>query len=103
MISSAKGCPSGAKAHIEIVMTRMRRKVPLLAMLFLLPASIMPAQSCTTQSQMTAAERNGLAEAGRSLALKVQAGDTAGLQAATAPEYAKDFSGVGNVVATVAP
>lgn len=81
----------------------MRRGILPLAGSLLLLTPMMPAQSCTTQSQMTAAERNALAEAGRSLALKVQAGDTAGLQAATAPEYAKDFSGVGNVVANVAP
>jgi hypothetical protein len=37
-----------------------------------------------------------------SLAGKVQAGDVSGLQGATAAEYAKDFSGIGPVVAATA-
>ncbi|HZY60905.1 MAG TPA: hypothetical protein VFE38_00160 [Edaphobacter sp.] len=79
----------------------MRGKILLLVLTFLVP-TVLPAQDCTTQSQMTASDRTALADAGRSLALKVQAGDAAGLQAATVPEYAKDFSGIGNVVANTA-
>ena len=50
---------------------------------------------CTTQSQMTAADRDALAAAARSLAAKVQANDVAGLKAPTVAEYAKDFGGIG--------
>ena len=60
------------------------------------------AQVCTTQSQMGAADRDALVAAARSLASKVQADDVSGLQAATAAEYAKDFSGIGPVVGSTA-
>jgi hypothetical protein len=56
------------------------------------------AEVCTTQSQMTAADKDALSAAGRSLAAKVQANDVSGLQAATAAAYAKDFTGIGPVV-----
>ncbi len=56
------------------------------------------AETCTTQSQMTAADRDALAAVAHGLADKVQANDVSGLQAATAAEYAKDFSGIGPVV-----
>jgi hypothetical protein len=60
------------------------------------------AEVCTTQSQMSAADRDAMATAARELAVKVQAGDVSGLQASTASEYAKDFSGIGGVVAATA-
>ena len=60
------------------------------------------AEVCTTQSQMGAADRDALAAAARNLAAKVQADDVSGLQAATAAEYAKDFSGIGAVVGSTA-
>ena len=60
------------------------------------------AEVCTTQSQMGAADREALAAAARNLAAKVQADDVSGLQAATAAEYAKDFSGIGSVVGSTA-
>ncbi|MDQ2833661.1 MAG: hypothetical protein M3Y50_07940 [Acidobacteriota bacterium] len=68
----------------------------------LLVGGIASAEVCTTQSQMSAADRDGLAAAARSLAAKVQAGDVSGLQAATAAEYGKDFSGIGGVVGSMA-
>src|SRR5258708_25604294 len=68
----------------------------------LLVAGVAPAEVCTTQSQMTAADRDALAAVARSLAAKVQANDVSGLQAATATEYAKDFSGIGAVVGSTA-
>lgn len=68
----------------------------------LLVAAVASAEVCTTQSQMTAADRDALAAAARGLAAKVQANDVSGLQAATASEYAKDFSGIGAVVGSTA-
>ncbi|HTD97138.1 MAG TPA: hypothetical protein VK627_09415 [Edaphobacter sp.] len=62
-----------------------------------LPA-VAPAEVCTTQSQMTAADRDALAAAARDLAAKVLANDVSGLRAATVPEYAKDFGGIGGLV-----
>ncbi|MGH9597970.1 MAG: hypothetical protein ACRD3K_14345 [Edaphobacter sp.] len=64
----------------------------------MLVAGVAAAEVCTTQSQMTATDRDALAAAARGLAAKVQANDVSGLQAATAVEYAKDFSGIGMVV-----
>jgi hypothetical protein len=79
----------------------MRTKIGLLAagMLVAVAAS---AEVCTTQSQMTATDRDALAAVARGLAAKVQANDVSGLQAATAAEYAKDFSGIGTVVGSTA-
>lgn len=77
----------------------MRFKIALLAA-GLLFSGVAGAEVCTTQSQMTAADRDGLAAAGRDLATKVQADDVKGLQAATVAEYAKDFSGIEDLVGT---
>jgi hypothetical protein len=65
-------------------------------------AGVGSAEVCTTQSQMTAVDRDALVATARSLAAKVQANDVSGLQAATAAEYAKDFSGIGTVVGSTA-
>jgi hypothetical protein len=65
-----------------------------------LVAAVASAEVCTTQSQMTATDRDALAAVARNLAAKVQANDVSGLQAATAAEYAKDFTGIGTVVGT---
>ena len=56
------------------------------------------AEVCTTQSQMAAGDRDALAVAARGLAAKVQVNDVSGLRADTVAEYAKDFSGIGDVV-----
>ena len=64
----------------------------------LLWSGVARGEICTTQSQMTAADRDALAGVARTLAAKVQANDTAGLKAVTVPEYAKDFGGIAYVV-----
>lgn len=79
----------------------MKFRIALLAAGMLL-SGVAGAEVCTTQSQMTAADRNALAATARDLAAKVQADDVKGLQAATVAEYAKDFSGIGDVVGTTA-
>lgn len=79
----------------------MRFRIALLAAGMLL-SGVAAAEVCTTQSQMTAADRDALAAVGRDLAAKVQADDVKGLQAATVAEYAKDFSGIGDVVGATA-
>jgi hypothetical protein len=68
----------------------------------MLVTAVGSAEVCTTQSQMTAVDRDALVATARSLAAKVQANDVSGLQAATAAEYAKDFSGIGAVVGSTA-
>jgi hypothetical protein len=77
------------------MMMRLRMSLLALGMLVATGAS---GEVCTTQSQMTAADRDALASAAHGLAAKVQADDVAGLHAATAAEYAKDLSGIGDVV-----
>jgi hypothetical protein len=77
----------------------MKIRIGLLAAGILLAGTAL-AEVCTTQSQMTAADRDALAAAARGLAAKVQANDVSGLRAATVAEYAKDFSGIGGVVGT---
>lgn len=79
----------------------MRWKAALLAAGMLLSGVAM-GEVCTTQSQMTASDRDALAAAARDLATKVQSNDVNGLRSATVAEYAKDFSGIGNVVGTTA-
>ncbi len=61
------------------------------------------AEVCTTQSQMTAADRDGLAQAAKALAVQVQGNDAAGLHGATVAELARDFSAVQRVVGATAP
>ena len=79
-----------------------KRLVALLAV-GILTQGAARAETCITQSAMTATERDALATAARGLAAKVQAGDASGLRAATVAEYAKDFGGIGNIVASTAP
>ncbi len=67
-----------------------------------LVCGVASAEVCTTQSQMSASDRDALAATARGLAVKVQTDDVSGLQSATAAEYAKDFSGIGSVVASTA-
>ena len=76
---------------------KMRIRIGLLVAGMVM-AAVASAETCTTQSQMTTADRDALVAEARGLAAKVQAGDVSGLQAATAREYAKDFSGIGPVV-----
>jgi hypothetical protein len=52
------------------------------------------AATCKTQSQMTAAERDALANIAHILASEVQTGDTPALQAHTLPAVAADFAGI---------
>ncbi len=52
------------------------------------------AASCTTQSQMTAAQRDGLASTARTMLTQVQSGDVQALQTNTIPAVAADFSGI---------
>ena len=61
------------------------------------------AETCTTQSQMQPAEREGLEAAARALALKVQANDQPGVRALTIAEYQTNFAGMGGLIAATSP
>jgi len=65
-------------------------RVALVACVWTVLAGVAPGESCTTQSAMTPADRSALADAARSLALKVQSADTAGLRLTLTPELTKD-------------
>jgi len=75
----------------------------LLLGLVLLAPSALTAQSCTTQAAMTAADRDGLAQAAQSFARLVQANDAAGVRAETIPAYAQNFDSIGSAIASTAP
>jgi hypothetical protein len=84
-------------------MTAIMRKMKIgLIAAGVLLAGVAAAEVCTTQSQMTAKDRDALVSAALGLAAKVQANDVSGLRAATVAEYAKDFGGIGDVVGTTA-
>jgi hypothetical protein len=61
------------------------------------------AASCKTQSQMTAAQRDALSNAARTMALEMQNGDAQGLKANSTPDFASDFSGVAASLDTLKP
>jgi hypothetical protein len=61
------------------------------------------AASCKTQSQMTAAQRDALSSAARTMVSEVQSGDVQGLQARTIPAVAADFSGIAGSVTNLKP
>lgn len=61
------------------------------------------AATCKTESQLTAPDRDALANAARSLIRSVQAGDVQGLQANTIPQVAADFGGIASSVQTLKP
>lgn len=61
------------------------------------------AASCVTQAQMTAAQRDALASAARTLLAQVQRGDVQGLRANTLPAVAADFDGIATSVTSLQP
>jgi hypothetical protein len=61
------------------------------------------AETCTTQSGMSDAERNGIADAAHALALKVQANDAASLRAMSVDEVSKNFGALQYLVAITSP
>jgi hypothetical protein len=61
------------------------------------------ATSCKTESQMTAAERDGLSNAAHLLIGAVQRGDVQNLQTNTIPAVAADFAGIASSVQALKP
>jgi hypothetical protein len=58
------------------------------------------AEVCTTQSQMSQADKDAIVSTVRKLAELVQANDTSGVRAQTVPEFAKDFAAMASLVGT---
>jgi multidrug efflux pump subunit AcrA (membrane-fusion protein) len=74
-----------------------------LATMVCLGALAMPsfaAETCTTQSQMQAADRTALAAAAQAMAAQVQADDAEGLKSATIAEFQRNFGGIAAAVAS---
>ena len=61
------------------------------------------AEVCTTQSALSPADRNGIADAARRIGLAVQSNDAGTLRTVAAPELAKDFGALQYLVGTTAP
>jgi hypothetical protein len=59
--------------------------------------------SCTTQSQMTSAQRDSLTNTARVMGMQIQGGDAQGLRTLTVPEVAADFSGIMDSVVRLKP
>src|SRR5215475_15017324 len=59
--------------------------------------------SCTTQSQMTAGQRDSLVSAAREMLTEIQGGNVQALQANTLPSVAADFSGIAASVQNLKP
>jgi hypothetical protein len=79
------------------------RAVFLAVCAFVLPTGVQAAETCTTQSQMTPADRTTLAGASTRIALAVQSGDTSALRAEASPDLQAGFSAVSSLVESTAP
>jgi hypothetical protein len=79
--------------HSRSVKRQLILPVLLMACAFAM-APALRAATCTTQSQMTPAQRQGLANAARAMLAQVQDGDVASIQANTIPAVAADFGGI---------
>ncbi len=85
-------------------MRLFRHRAPLaVCLLALFVAVAARSETCTTQSQMKAADRDSLAAAASALAARVQAADAPGLKALSAVDLAGDFAAVSEVVGITAP
>jgi hypothetical protein len=93
-----------APEHLRKRTTRHTMAAVLLATA-LLPCTAIPAgaETCTTQSALAPGERDRLADTARTLALKVQANDAAGLKASASADLVKDFGALQYLVAVTAP
>jgi hypothetical protein len=81
----------------------MGRGVCIAIAALLLGAQLAWGETCTTQSEMTAADRDRLVAAALVLAQKIQANDVDGLRALALPEYDKNPGPMSNLVASVSP
>jgi hypothetical protein len=76
-----------------------------LALIAILAAPTRPAhaETCTTQSGLSDPERDGLADAAHTIALKIQSNDAAALRTSSVAEVQKDFGSLQYLVAVTAP
>jgi hypothetical protein len=84
----------------------LRKQVKFLALFTILCVASIPcafAAACTTQGQMTPAQRQSLENTARIMAMQIQTGDVQGLRAITIPAVAADFSGIMDSVVHLKP
>lgn len=84
----------------------LRKPLLFLAPLALQLVALLPSAfgaSCTTQSQMSPAQREALVNTARIMAMQIQAGDAQGLRAITIPAVAADFGGIMDSVVRLKP
>lgn len=87
--------------HKERTLQDRARLLLLLGGALALPAAY--GQSCTTQAQMTAAQRDDYTRVARTLVSDVQNGDMTGLRNDTLPAVAADFTGIANSAEALKP
>jgi hypothetical protein len=61
------------------------------------------AETCTTQSQMSPADRQTLSSVAGNLGSRMQSADAAGIRSLSVAEVAADFAGISDAVANIAP
>src|SRR5258707_1025867 len=74
-----------------------------LALVLMLTAQALVAESCTQQSELAAADKAGIQQAAQHFSQIVISGNWQALQASAIPSLAADFSGVGSAIAELAP
>lgn len=86
-------------------MRRMRCSWVLLGLLAALPATAVKvqAETCVTQSAMTAADRQAITQAAQTLATDMQANNTSAIQRMTVADLQSNFGAIANVVNSSAP
>ena len=85
------------------VFSNMIRWHLILPMAALLPAGLVGAVTCTTQSQMTDAQRSTYSQAVRDIASQVQAGNVAGVKANTLASVAAQFDSIAGTIQSISP
>ena len=81
----------------------IKLRIFLLAVFAALFPHAMLAVTCSTQSQMTEADRSALEQSAKSLAALAQNGDVAGLKAMTLPSVAERFDPIASAVQAASP
>lgn len=77
--------------------------ITMAGLLLLLAGPVHAVETCTTQSQMQASERDPLVLAALTMAGKIQTDDEAGLRTLTIADFQKDFTGIAATIAATAP
>ena len=90
-------CGGNDEGNVQTMFRTMRKlrcSLLTLAVAGVLSSLYANAASCTTEAQMTAAERDALAGTARNLVSQVQTGNVAGLRAETIPSVAAQFDAI---------